>query len=488
MAMVMEMVEETMVAPTKDLWHVDLETLTELYATSLFIGKALTWRNTQVQARGQDIANAMAWNDFKALLTTKFCPRNEIENLEGEFWNHLIVSESGTLAKAGEKRKERDEQYRKRVGKDKKKLKGSRVCYNCPKDVSQWPIDCRTPDYGMERPIRVVRQEMGKELVYEDPNVMTVEFRIDLIPGATPVAKLPYRLELLEMQELSEQLQELQDKEFIRPSHSPWGALILFVKKKDGSFRMCIDYRELNKLTIKNRHPLPRIDDLFDQLQGARYFSKIDINLVIIKLRVHDEDISRTGVGYGGVEGGFFARLELHVEELKIVKSSIDDPLELELKDLPSHLEYEFLEGADKLPKRAIAWKISDIKGIDPQFYTHKILMKDDSKPEIQHQRRVNPKIHEVIKKEVIKLLDAGLIYPLFDTQWVSPRHLCLRRVYNRKLKIEDNELISTRLVTGWRVCIDYRKLNDATRKDHFPLPFMDQMLERLAGMNTIVF
>ncbi|GJY80120.1 reverse transcriptase domain-containing protein [Tanacetum coccineum] len=310
MAMVMEMVEETMVAPTKDLWHVDLETLTELYATSLFIGKALTWRNTQVQARGQDIANAMAWNDFKALLTTKFCPRNEIENLEGEFWNHLIVSESGTLAKAGEKRKERDEQYRKRVGKDKKKLKGSRVCYNCPKDVSQWPIDCRTPDYGMERPIRVVRQEMGKELVYEDPNVMTVEFRIDLIPGAMPVEKSPYRLEPLEMQELSKQLQELQDKEFYRPSYSPWGASILFVKKKDGSSAL-----------------LP----------------KIDINLVIIKLRVHDEDISRTGVG-------FFARLELHVEELKIVKSSIDDPLELELKDLHSHLEYAFLEGADKLP------------------------------------------------------------------------------------------------------------------------------------------
>ncbi|GJY10480.1 hypothetical protein Tco_0378665 [Tanacetum coccineum] len=126
---------------------------------------------------------------------------------------------------------------------------------------------------------------------------------------------------------------------------------------------------------------------------------------------------------------------ELHVEELKIVKSSIDDPPELELKDLPSHLEYAFLEGTDKLPviiakdlkedekvrllkvlkshKRAIAWKISDIKGIDPQFCTHKILMEDDSKPAIQHQRRVNPKIHEVIKKEVIKLLDAGLIYPI---------------------------------------------------------------------------
>ncbi|GKF93296.1 hypothetical protein Tco_0280015, partial [Tanacetum coccineum] len=104
------------------------------------------------------------------------------------------------------------------------------------------------------------------------PPQRQVEFRIDLIPGATPVAKSPYRLAPLEMQELSEQLQELQDKGFIQPSNSPWGAPILFVKKKGGSFRMCIDYRELNKLTIKNRYPLPRIDDLFDQLQGARYF------------------------------------------------------------------------------------------------------------------------------------------------------------------------------------------------------------------------
>nr|GEV63457.1 retrotransposon protein, putative, Ty3-gypsy subclass [Tanacetum cinerariifolium] len=109
------------------------------------------------------------------------------------------------------------------------------------------------------------------------PPQRQVEFCIDLIPGATSIAKSPYRLAPSEMQELLEQLQELQDKGFIRPSHSPWGAPILFIKKKDGSFCMCIDYRELNKLTIKNRYPLLRIDDLFDQLQGARYFSKIDL-------------------------------------------------------------------------------------------------------------------------------------------------------------------------------------------------------------------
>ncbi|GJR85305.1 putative nucleotidyltransferase, ribonuclease H [Tanacetum coccineum] len=126
------------------------------------------------------------------------------------------------------------------------------------------------------------------------PPQRQVEFRIDLVPGATPIAKSPYRLAPSEMQELSGQLQELQDKGFIRPSHSPWGAPVLFVKKKDGSLRMCIDYRELNKLTIKNRYPLPRIDDLFDQLQGSRYFSKIDLRSGYHQLRVHEDDIPKT--------------------------------------------------------------------------------------------------------------------------------------------------------------------------------------------------
>nr|GFC51085.1 putative reverse transcriptase domain-containing protein [Tanacetum cinerariifolium] len=104
------------------------------------------------------------------------------------------------------------------------------------------------------------------------PPVRQVEFQIELIPGAAPVARAPYRLVPSEMQELSNQLQELVDRGFIHPSPSPWGAPVLFVKKKDGSFRMCIDYRELNKLTVKNRYPLPRIDDLFDQLQGSSVY------------------------------------------------------------------------------------------------------------------------------------------------------------------------------------------------------------------------
>ncbi|GJS78641.1 putative reverse transcriptase domain-containing protein [Tanacetum coccineum] len=126
------------------------------------------------------------------------------------------------------------------------------------------------------------------------PPTRQVEFQIDLVPGAAPVARAPYRLAPSEMKELSEQLKELSDKGFIRPSSSPWGAPVLFVKKKDGSFRMCIDYRELNKLTVKNRYPLPRIDDLFDQLQGSSVYSKIDLRLGYHQLRVREEDIPKT--------------------------------------------------------------------------------------------------------------------------------------------------------------------------------------------------
>ncbi|GJR51954.1 hypothetical protein Tco_1402475 [Tanacetum coccineum] len=201
---------------------------------------------------------------------------------------------------------------------------------------------------------------------------------------------------------------------------------------------------------------------------------------------------------------------ELKVCEAKTDKSSIDELPEVELKDLPPHLEYVFLEGDNKFPviiakdlsvrekaalvkvlkshKRAIAWKLSNIKCINPEFCTYKILMEEDYKPAVQHQRRVNPKIHNVIKKEVEKILEAGLIYPISDSPWVSPVHCVPKKGGFTVVENNENELIPTRLVTGWRVCIDYRKLNEATRKDHFPLPFMDQMLERLTGNGYYCF
>ncbi|GKA05661.1 reverse transcriptase domain-containing protein [Tanacetum coccineum] len=187
--------------------------------------------------------------------------------------------------------------------------------------------------------------------------------------------------------------------------------------------------------------------------------------------------------------------MDLKQGEIIKAKPSMEEPPELELKDLPSHLEYAYLEENDKLPviiakglkddekdallkvlkshKRAIAWKITDIKGIDPRFCTHKILMEDDYKPTVQSQRRVNPKIHEVIKKEVLKLLDAGMIYPISDSPWVSPVHCVPKKGGITVVANEENELIPTRLVTGWRVCIDYRKLNEHnTTHNLFPRCF----------------
>ena len=121
-----------------------------------------------------------------------------------------------------------------------------------------------------------------------------IMFEIELLPGTSPISKAPYRMAPAELRELQTQLQELLDKGFIRPSHSPWGAPVLFVKKKDGTLRMCIDYRELNKVTIKNRYPLPRIDDLFDQLKGASIFSKIDLRSGYHQLKIKEGDIPKS--------------------------------------------------------------------------------------------------------------------------------------------------------------------------------------------------
>ncbi|GJU86379.1 reverse transcriptase domain-containing protein [Tanacetum coccineum] len=207
--------------------------------------------------------------------------------------------------------------------------------------------------------------------------------------------------------------------------------------------------------------------------------------------------------------------MDLKQNEVIEAKYSIEEPPELELKDLPSHLEYAYLEENDKLPviiakglkedekeallkvlkshKRAIAWKITDIKGIDPRFCTHKILMEDDYKPTVQSQRRVNQKFFmRYSRKDVLKLLDACIIYLDLRHEpmgpWFSPMHCVPKKGGITVVANEENELISTRLVTGWRVCIDYRKLNEATRKDHFTLPFMDKMLERLAGNEFYCF
>jgi hypothetical protein len=120
-----------------------------------------------------------------------------------------------------------------------------------------------------------------------------IEFVIDLVPGTSPIAKRPYWMAASELVELKKQLEELQQSGFIRPSSSPCGAPVLFVKKKNGSMRMCVDYHALNEVTIKNKYPLPRIDDLFDQLKGAKYFSKIDLRSGYHQLKIKESDIPK---------------------------------------------------------------------------------------------------------------------------------------------------------------------------------------------------
>ncbi|GAU41937.1 hypothetical protein TSUD_380420 [Trifolium subterraneum] len=182
----------------------------------------------------------------------------------------------------------------------------------------------------------------------------------------------------------------------------------------------------------------------------------------------------------------------------------------VELKELPSHLKYVFLGENGSNPaiissslarleeskllrvlranKEAMSWAISDLKGISPTLCMHKIKMEDEYKPVVQPQRRLNPTMKEVVKKEVLKLLEAGMIYPISDSEWVSPVHVVPKKGGMTVIRNDKNELIPTRTVTGWRMCIDYRRLNKATRKDHYPLPFMDQMLERLAGQEYYCF
>jgi hypothetical protein len=192
-----------------------------------------------------------------------------------------------------------------------------------------------------------------------------------------------------------------------------------------------------------------------------------------------------------------------------LVPSIVQAP-NLELKQLPEHLTYAYL-GEDKtLPvivaanlslgeeekllrvlrehKTAIGWTIADIKGISPAKCMHQIHLEDGAKPTRDAQRRFNPHMKEVVKKEVLKLLDVGIIYPISDSQWVSPVQVVPKKSGITVVKNDDEELIPTRITTGWRVCIDYRKLNKVTRKDHFPLPFIDQMLERLAGHSYYCF
>ena len=138
--------------------------------------------------------------------------------------------------------------------------------------------------------------------------------------------------------------------------------------------------------------------------------------------------------------------------------------------------------------KEAIVWTVEDLKGISPSICMHKTLLEENAKTLIEHQRRLNPVIKEVVRKEVRKYINTRFIYAILDSPWVSPVHMVSKNGGSTVITNEKNELIPTRTMTGWRVCIYYRKLNTATKKDHYPLPFIDQMLDRLAGHSYFYF
>ncbi|KAK8933442.1 hypothetical protein KSP39_PZI015251 [Platanthera zijinensis] len=196
--------------------------------------------------------------------------------------------------------------------------------------------------------------------------------------------------------------------------------------------------------------------------------------------------------------------------EPTLMKPSILEPPTLDLKPLPLHLKYVYLGKDNTLPviidaslerenelqllevlrefKSVIGWTLADRKGISPSICMHKILLEDEEKGSIEHQRRLNPPMKEVVMKEIIKWLDAGIIYPISDSKWVSPVQCVPKKGGMTIAKNENNEIIPTRAITGWRICMDYRRLNKMTRKDHFPLPFIDQVLDRLACSEYFCF
>ncbi|GJW32772.1 putative reverse transcriptase domain-containing protein [Tanacetum coccineum] len=375
----------------------------EKYTPGSFMGKALTWWNSQIRTLSREVVVGMSWNNFKFMMIQEFCPSHEMQKLVP----HLVTPESrkieryvyslasqicgmaatmkpktmqkavqissaltdeavrngsikkvekrGNVGESSKDKNGRDDNKRTRtmntfattvnpIGRENIGLEPSdlgfkyeieiasgqlveidKVIKGCKLEIEGHIFDIDLIPFGHgsfdvlrvvgERPnekarllmsakasdkkqeeIVVVRDfpEVFPDDLYGLPPIREIEFRIELTPGATPVAKSPYRLAPSELEELLGKLKELQDKCFIRPSSSPWEAPILLVKKKDGSFRMCIDYRELNKLTIKNRYSLPRIDDLFDQLQGSQFFSKIDLRSGYHQLRVHEDDIPKT--------------------------------------------------------------------------------------------------------------------------------------------------------------------------------------------------
>ncbi|CAA7405270.1 unnamed protein product [Spirodela intermedia] len=272
----------------------------------------------------------------------------------------------------------------------------------------------------------------------------------------------------------------------------------------------------MNSLPIKKRDPgAPMITTVTNWGKGevilkvGEYMVKVNINKLMKYPSQAFEDL-------GVIDLFDDQDIETCIEEVMTVNKGadfeellLDDPTG-ELKPLPSTLKYAFLDSQQVKPviissqlneeqekrlldvlrrnEQAIGWTLADLRGLDPSLCTHRIFLEDESRPVREAQRRLNPKVWEAVKEEILKWLNAEIIYPISDSQWVSPVHVVPKQARVTVTVNDKGEEIQTRLPTKWRVCIDYRKLNAATKKDHFPLPFIDQILDRLAGQTYFCF
>ncbi|CAM8934388.1 unnamed protein product [Rhodiola kirilowii] len=266
-----------------------------------------------------------------------------------------------------------------------------------------------------------------------------------------------------------------------------------------------VEFEEVHALDalddlVQEIRPEPRTDPLEAILNGAEgsYELTEDLHKTVAHLTISEH-----------------LTPEYEVNEVKLFKSntflpSVMQAPKIELKPLPGHLKYAFLGDNDTLPviiksgleagqeqslikvlkqhKLAIGWTLADLRGVSPTVCMHRILLEDGAKPSREPQRRLNPIMMEIVQKEIQKLLDADVIYPISDSQWVSPVHVVPKKSGITVEEDAEGKMVTTRIKNGWRMCIDYRKLNAVTRKDHFPLPFIDQMLDRLAGKPYFCF
>ncbi|KAK8600231.1 hypothetical protein V6N12_050087 [Hibiscus sabdariffa] len=303
--------------------------------------------------------------------------------------------------------------------------------------------------------------------------------KINTEEGVRPSREGQHRLNPPMMEVVKKEIQKILDAYIIYPiSDSNWVSPIHVVPKKTGftviensegelvptrvqnGWRVCIDYRKLNSVTRKDHFPLPFIDQMIERLAEKSHYCCLDGFSVFFPNPMAPKDQEKTTFTFNAFSGEN-ETLPVIVSN-KLTKAAKNDLVIV----LRAH-------------KEAIGWNLADIERHSPSTCMYKINTEEGARPSREGQRRLNPPMMEVVKKEIQKLLDTDIIYPISDSNWVSPIHVVPKKTGVTVIENSEGELVPTRVQNGWRVCIDYRKLNSLTRKDHFPLPFIDQMIER---------